>query len=101
MNISFTQYLRPRGTPKPVSIDRPDGVGRAAALLQRAGYTFTAEVLSNDLVSLTIENEAVDEEGPLAHELCQNGPEVPAAVDRLVERAMTAFQQRCPDPGRV
>lgn len=88
--VTFTQFLRPDGRRKAVEIDRPDEVAELAAGLWSAGYELHAEVLMTNQVSLTVEHsdeERLDEDGAIAHELVANGPGVPEAVDRLVRTA--------------
>ena len=82
MDVPFTQYIRPSGRPVPVRIDRPDDVAAKAQRIIDAGYRFETEVLTTGMVSFTIYSPAVDED--MAIELVENGPEVPAAVDRLI-----------------
>lgn len=78
--ISFTQFLRPNGEQRPVTIDRPAAIEAKAQQIVDAGYRFECEELSTGAVSLTIS----DGEDDLAMELCANGPAVPVAVDKLV-----------------
>ena len=78
--IEFTQYKLPHGRAVPVRIDRPDPVYEKARRLMEAGYVFECEVLTDGEVSLTI----TDDEADHAIEVCPNGPEVPAAVDKLI-----------------
>ena len=86
--IDFTQYLMPHGRAKPVSVDRPDDVYQKARELIRAGYHFEIEMLSTGDVHMDCSRDGSDE--PLANELCANGPDVPPAVDRLVDTAWRA-----------
>lgn len=85
-SIPFTQYLRPDGRKKPVEIVRPQPVMERAEAIMAAGYSFEIEELSNGMVSMTITgfDPAIEEVGDLAHELCMNGPDVPAKVDKLI-----------------
>lgn len=87
MSIQFTQYMRPDGRQLPVSIDRSERIERLAAEIQSAGYRFECEHLMTGDVSLTIAsaNDDVD------IEIAANGPDVPHAVDRLVERFHSAL----------
>lgn len=80
--IQFTQFMRPDGRPVPVSIDRPDDIAAKAAEITKRGYRFECEHLSDGHVSLTI----TDDDGDADIELAPNGPDVPAAVDRLITR---------------
>jgi hypothetical protein len=78
--IPFIQYLRPDGHPRDIWIERPEEVVAKANRILQAGFRFEAEVLSNEMVNLTI--SATD--GDYAGELCENGPGVAEAVDRLI-----------------
>jgi len=86
MSIPLTQYLMPNGRPSPETIDRPADIEEKARAVIDAGYFFEMELLSDwSTVSLTVADRSAEED--LEIELVRNGPEVPAAVDRLVERA--------------
>lgn len=78
-NIFFTQFLRPDGRRNIIAIDRPPHICAVADKLLSAGLKFEAEILIGGKVSLTITSRDQDE----AIEICDNGPEVPLAVDRL------------------
>ena len=82
--IAFTQYLRPSGTPHPVTIDRPPEIAGLAAILREAGCAFEIEVLRDGTISMSIERDEFGETDVLAHSLCPNGPEVLEAVDRTI-----------------
>lgn len=87
--MTFTQYLRPDGRKKEVSIDCGPEIESKAEQVLDFGGEFEVEVLNTGAVSLTIEYD--DDEGErvsLAHEVCENGPTVPIAVVRLVETAL-------------
>jgi hypothetical protein len=81
-DIPFTQYLRPDGRQTDVSIDRPDDISSLATKIIELGYRFECEHLSTGHASLTIAGADDDED----IEVVTNGPEVPAAVDRMVKR---------------
>lgn len=83
--IPFTQYLRPDGRRTAVEIDRPDDIEQRARRFIEAGGRFECEHLTTGHVSLT----AVWKDEDAAIEVVANGPEVPAAVDRLVVRVMS------------
>jgi hypothetical protein len=89
MPIPFTQYLRPDGRQKGVNIARPPEVEALASSLIAKHCVFEVEELTTGEASLTC--ECVDPEDgdsvTLAIEVVPNGPEVPAAVDRLVQAA--------------
>jgi hypothetical protein len=61
---------------------------RAFALIKN-GFFFECEVLMDGTVSMTCEGPDSDENGPIAIELCPNGPEVPTAVRKLILAAET------------
>ena len=81
-DIHFTQYLRPDGRREPVTIDRPEEIAKLASLITDRGYRFECEHLATGHASLTIAGLDDDED----IEVVPNGPEVPAAVDRLIKR---------------
>jgi hypothetical protein len=97
-DITFTQYLRPHGQPKTVWIDRPPEIVALADQLVTAGYHFDIEELRTGEVSMTVEaNQPTDDDDVvLAHELCPNGPEVPATVDRLIRTAAAKLPEASP-----
>lgn len=80
--IRFTQYLRPNGTPRDAGIKRPAHIVKKAQEIINAGYHLECEVLQDGQVSFAIADR--EEEVDLAIEVCNNGPEVPDAVDRLI-----------------
>jgi hypothetical protein len=92
MSIKFTQFLMPDGRRTPVTIDRPDEIEALAEEVIKGGGSFEIEVLSTGVVSITCEDHGREE--TLAHELCENGPPVPAAVDRVVREAARVLGQR-------
>lgn len=85
VEIPFTQFDLPNGRRRAASFSRPSGTAQIAAELIADGHEFHCEVLSTGVVSLTCFNHATCED--IAIELCANGPEVPAAVDRLIRAA--------------
>lgn len=95
--IPFTQYLRPNGRKRVVSIERPAEIVEAAHRLIKAGYRFEVEELSTGHASLTVVDP--DDEGDVAIAVVPNGPEVPAAVDRIVAEATKHMDNyEPPDP---
>ena|SRR5215831_4415547 len=87
MPVQFTQFVRPYGQPKPVSVDRSDGVALVARDLHARGVRLEIEVLVTGEVFMTAERTENGEPFVLANEIVDNGPSVLAAVDRLIERA--------------
>ena len=83
MSIPFTQYLRPHGRTKAVSIDRPPVVEAKALQLIVMGCRFELEELVTGEASMTVEKG----HDTLAIEVCENGPPIIAAVDKLVTDA--------------
>lgn len=81
--IQFTQYMRPDGRAVPVWIERPAEIAAKAEAIVARGLCFECEQLATGDVSLTITDP---DEGDVDIEVVPNGPEVPAAVDRLVLR---------------
>ena len=94
--IPFTQYLLPDGRRKQTGIERPAAVAAKAEELIKRGFRFECEVLTTGHVSLTVADP--DEEIDIAIEVVCNGPEVPLAVDRLVEQAIAALGSVEPSP---
>ena len=81
--IQFTQYCLPDGRAKTVFIDRPGDIAEKAKSIIRRGLSLECEVLATNEVSFTVTHP---EEGDLECEIVPNGPDVPAAVDRLIIR---------------
>lgn len=84
MAISFTQYLRPDGRPRPISICMPEATEALAREFENAGGWYEAEVLADNSVSLTACMEVDGEEEDVCCEIAANGPGIKEAVDRLV-----------------
>lgn len=81
--IPFTQYLRPNGKQRAIEIDRPEEIEAIAHEFIASGGRYECEELNTGQVSLT----AVKDDDDVCIELCMNGPDVPAAVDRLVKKS--------------
>ena len=79
----------PYGTPRTVLIARPVCIADLADQIVARGYRFECEMLPTHEISLTITN---DKKGDVAIEIVPNGPEVPVAVDRMIEEFA---QQKC------
>lgn len=85
VRIDFTQYLRPHGMRTDVYTvleDTDDTLGPQYQKIKDNGYVFECEVLTNGMVSLTIHDP--EKETDIAHELCNNGPEVPGKIRKLI-----------------
>ena len=52
--IPFTQYHRPNGRKTQVEIERPQEIDDKAQKIIKAGFVFECEVLTTEMVSLTI-----------------------------------------------
>lgn len=87
MSIPFTQFLRPNGKRRHVSIDRPADVEAKAQALIDAGCRFEIEELTTGHVNIECCGPVLGEDGTISGELCHNGPEVLEAVDRIVNAA--------------
>ena len=85
MAIPFTQYMRPDGRPVAVSVDRPPAAEAMAREVIAAGWRFECEHMLTGQVHLFVTDPATGQD--VCGELCDNGPTVPAAVDRLVAAA--------------
>ena len=83
--IPFTQFKQPHGIRVSRTVSRPKNIERLAWEFIDRGGRFEAEILTTGEVSLTA--CMVDGEADLAIEIVPNGPEVTAAVDRLVKTA--------------
>ena len=83
MSIPFTQYLRPDGRKRPMTINRPEHIEGMALALSTEGARFNCEELSTGHVSVTCEFAG----GDVAIEVCPNGPPVEEAVDRMIKAA--------------
>jgi hypothetical protein len=84
-DIPFVQFLLPHGQRRPMIFKGTRELAQIAADIRARGYEFHAEILTTDEVSLTCFN--VEAEEDVAIELCPNGPEVLAGVERLIRSA--------------
>lgn len=87
--IPFTQFMRPSGRPVSVSVNRPNDIAEKAMTIIDRGYRFECEQLADGHVSLTISND----DGDFEIELVGNGPDVPIAVDRLIDRGVRRLSE--------
>lgn len=83
--IPFTQYLFPDGVKTLVFAPTPEGAGDKVRAILAAGLVFECEMLATGIISLTVGDKR--QELDVAIELTPNGPEVLAALARLVESA--------------
>lgn len=87
--IPFTQFLRPDGRRRQGTFSRSVATEAQAAQLLKAGYRFEIEELATGQVSMECLNDKVT----LAGELCDNGPAVLEAVDRMIATAYKAMEE--------
>ena len=87
MSIPFTQYLRPNGRTRDVTIDMPEDIEKKAQELLATGHHFDIEELTTGMVSMTCEKG----DDIISIQVCENGPPVEDAVKELIE---TAYQKR-------
>ena len=91
MEVPFKQFLRPDGRQTQVRIERPDEICEQAHKLVEAGWRLEIEMLAIGTISMTVERDKGDKGDDeiicSAHEICNNGPEVPVAVDKLITDA--------------
>jgi len=92
--IPFRQYLRPDGRQRKVEIDMPPEVEHLAYGFINAGGRYEAEVLTTGDVSLTAVYDVDGEDQDIAIELCDNGPGVPEAVEKLVRKSVNWLDRR-------
>lgn len=79
--IPFTQYLMPNGEPKDVSIVSTPNVLEKAQLIIDAGFCFECEMLADyTTISFSVSDELAD----YSTYVCENGPQVPLTVDRMI-----------------
>ena len=86
MSIPFTQYLLPNGQRRAQQIDRPADIESLAEKFIASGGRYECEVLTTGHVSFTAVKEIDPDDGPqdVVIEVCENGPAVETAVDRVV-----------------
>ena len=82
MSIPFTQYLRPDGRKKAVTIELEVHVEAKANDILAAGYVFEIEQLINGMISATIADPIKDRD--VAHALSPNGPPVPIRISEMI-----------------
>jgi len=92
-SIRFTQYMLPDGRKEPQWIERDGEVLAKARAIEAAGFVFESEVLRTGVVSFEILH-GKDSDDSIAHELVENGPDVVAAIDKLIATAFAAIESR-------
>lgn len=80
--VRLTQFMRPNGTPVPVSTYLPVETQELYEEMSSAGAWFEAEELRTGQVSLTIATEDED----IDIEIVSNGPMVQKAMARMLKR---------------
>lgn len=80
MMVPFTQYLRPNGQPVPQEIEVDRNLDSKVQAILSRGLTFECEVLTTGEISMTITSKEQDE----AITICQNGPEVRPALEKMI-----------------
>ena len=83
MAIQFTQFIRPDGRRKLISIERPADIEDKARKITAAGCVFECENLQNGKIYL----DCCNSEAEIAIEIVPNNEAVPAAVDAIVNLA--------------
>lgn len=78
--IAFTQYLRPDGKRRIITITVPRAVAEKAAKMMELGYHLEAEILTTGQVSLSVAGKNCD----VAVEVVANDEHVPPAVNKLI-----------------
>ena len=89
MEIPFTQFLRPDGKRRAISITMPDTFYGKVQKIHANGWKFECEELSTGEASLTV----FDGEEDIVIEVVPNGPEVLIAVERLIDKAAQAAEK--------
>ena len=89
--IRFTQYMLPDGRPVARNYPCSEALSVKAQEFIQVGGFFEAEILPNRQVSLTACLSLDGEPQDIACEICNNGPEVHDAVDRLIHHALEAI----------
>ena len=88
MSIPFTQYLRPDGRKRDVSIDMDEAIEAEAQAFIDSGGWFECEELMTGHASLTACRVVDDEPQDIAIRVVPNGPGVDRAVEDLVREAV-------------
>jgi hypothetical protein len=88
MGIPFTQYLLPNGRKRQEKIDRSPEIEELAERFIKAGGRYECEILTTGHVSITAVYVVDEEEQDIVIKVCQNGSEVPDAVDYVVRESV-------------
>ena len=95
MVVKVIQFLRPNGKQREQETDLPDSLKSAYQQMLSNGRRFTAEMLTTGEISVCIEDP---EKGDLFCEVIPNGPEVQAAMAKML--AEYGQQLDAPSPSR-
>lgn len=91
MTVEVTQFVQPHGRQIPMTTEVSDKCREKYNQMQSAGCRLTAEVLGTGTISLCIEEPDL---GDYRIELARNGPDVQAAIERmLMEFDPAQFQE--------
>lgn len=82
--ITFIQFLIPNGRQKPIQMHASEEIEKLAEECVQKGALFTAEVLTTEKVSFACEYKVDDEKQDICIEICENGPDVVGAVEKLI-----------------
>jgi hypothetical protein len=85
MAIPFTQFLRPNGAQRQVTIDLDDETETMAQAILAKGFKFEIEELRNGMVSATVADPKEDRDVMFA-KFVPNGPEVPEAIKTMIHK---------------
>lgn len=88
--MTFVQFLFPDARRKYNQIDMPAEIEALASELRDAGWSFEIECFPDTQL---VHADCCDEEEPIADEHCQNGPEVPKMIERLVRSAHNEWKR--------
>ena len=86
--IPFTQYLRPNGEKRAVTISMTATVEHWAHWFIAAGGRYECEEMRTGEISLTAVHEVEGEDQDIAIVLCRNDPNIRNAVEELVRRSI-------------
>ena len=90
MQVEVIQFIAPFGEQRERRVEVPNDCAVGYEALRRHGCRLTAEVLNGGLVSQCVEHE----EGDFLIEITNNGPEVTAALIKMLrEFDGTKFQE--------
>ena len=87
LRVPFVQFLRPDGRRRNIWIERDAERARKATALREQGCRFEVEELLTGEASMTVERLHGGEDELVSIRVVPNGPEVPPAVDELIDEA--------------